>query len=96
MIEMPPPQRRAVAAWAMYDWANSVFSVTVISAFFPLFLKQYWSSGVDATISTFQLGLANAAAAWSSPSSPRCSARSPIRAARASASWRSSPCWPSS
>ena len=61
MIEMPPPQRRAVAAWAMYDWANSVFSVTVISAFFPLFLKQYWSSGVDATISTFQLGLANAA-----------------------------------
>jgi len=45
----------------MYDWANSVFSVTVISAFFPLFLKQYWSSGVDPTVSTFQLGLANAA-----------------------------------
>src|SRR5882672_4513511 len=53
--------RRAVVAWAMYDWANSVFSVTVISAFFPLFLKQYWSSGVDPTVSTFQLGLANAA-----------------------------------
>jgi MFS transporter, UMF1 family len=45
----------------MYDWANSVFSVTVISAFFPLFLKQYWSAGVDATTSTFQLGVANAA-----------------------------------
>lgn len=50
-----------VVAWALYDWANSVFSVTVISAFFPLFLKQYWSSGVDPTTSTFQLGLANAA-----------------------------------
>ncbi len=52
---------RPVLAWAMYDWANSVFSVTVISAFFPLFLKQYWSSGVEATTSTFQLGIANAA-----------------------------------
>ena len=52
--------RRAIYAWAMYDWANSVFSVTVISAFFPLFLKQYWSSGNDATVSTFQLGVANA------------------------------------
>jgi UMF1 family MFS transporter len=44
----------------MYDWANSVFSVTVIAAFFPLFLKQYWSAGVDPTVSTFQLGVANA------------------------------------
>src|SRR5690242_21923237 len=52
--------RRAIYAWAMYDWANSVFSVTVISAFFPLFLKQYWSTGNDATVSTFQLGVANA------------------------------------
>jgi len=50
-----------VIAWALYDWANSVFSVTIISAFFPLFLKQYWAIGVDATTSTFQLGLANAA-----------------------------------
>ena len=54
-------QRKAVVAWAMYDWANSVFSVTVISAFFPLFLKQYWSAGVDATTTTFLLGVANAA-----------------------------------
>ena len=43
--------RRAIRAWAMYDWANSVFSVTAMSAFFPLFLKQYWSSGHDATVS---------------------------------------------
>jgi UMF1 family MFS transporter len=57
----PRRGRRAVVAWAMYDWANSVFSVTVISAFFPLFLKQYWNAGEAATSSTFQLGLANAA-----------------------------------
>ena len=55
-------ERRAVISWALYDWANSVFAVTVISAFFPLFLKQYWSAGTDATASTLQLGVANSAA----------------------------------
>ena len=55
-------ERRSVISWALYDWANSVFAVTVISAFFPLFLKQYWSAGTDATASTLQLGMANSAA----------------------------------
>ena len=54
--------RRAVISWALYDWANSAFAITVISAFFPLFLKQYWSAGSDATASTLQLGVANSAA----------------------------------
>ena len=56
------PARRAVISWALYDWANSVFAVTVMAAFFPLFLKQYWSAGSDATTSTLQLGVANSAA----------------------------------
>src|SRR5881397_1390237 len=51
--------RRKVISWALYDWANSAFAITVMSAFFPLFLKQYWSDGADATITTFRLGLAN-------------------------------------
>ena len=51
---------RAVWSWAFFDWANSAFVVTVISAFFPLFLKRYWSVGLDPTVSTFQLGVANA------------------------------------
>jgi MFS transporter, UMF1 family len=51
--------RRNVVSWALYDWANSAFAITVMSAFFPLFLKQYWSEGVDATLTTFRLGLAN-------------------------------------
>ncbi len=53
-------ERRSVLAWALYDWANSAFAITVITAFFPLFLKQYWSAGTDATVTTFQLGVANA------------------------------------
>lgn len=51
--------RRSVLSWALYDWANSAFAITVMSAFFPLFLKQYWSDGADATLTTFRLGLAN-------------------------------------
>lgn len=49
-------------AWALYDWANSAFATTVMAGFFPLFFKQYWNVGVDATVSTFRLGLANSAA----------------------------------
>jgi UMF1 family MFS transporter len=51
---------RPVWAWALYDWANSAFATTVLAGFFPLFFKDYWS-GTDASVSTFQLGAANAA-----------------------------------
>ena len=29
---------RLLNAWAFYDWANSVYSLTVVSAIFPLYL----------------------------------------------------------
>jgi UMF1 family MFS transporter len=50
---------RTAAAWAFYDWANSAFSTTVMAGFFPLLFKQYWSAGVDATESSYRLGVAN-------------------------------------
>ena len=56
------PDRKAIIAWAFYDWANSAFAVTVISAFFPLFLRQYWNADGDSASSTLQLGFANSAA----------------------------------
>jgi UMF1 family MFS transporter len=49
-------------SWALYDWANSAFATTVLAGFFPLFFKKYWSAGSDVTVSTFQLGVANAVA----------------------------------
>ncbi len=55
-------QTRGVLAWALYDWANSAFATTVIAGFFPVFFKQFWSTGVAATESTFRLGLANSMA----------------------------------
>src|SRR6185369_8528806 len=51
--------RRPVVAWALCDWANSAFATTVMAGFFPLYFKQYWNAGVEATQSTFRLGLAN-------------------------------------
>ena len=50
---------RPVFAWALYDWANSVFATTIIAGFFPVFFKEYWSAGADAVVSTARLGFAN-------------------------------------
>lgn len=52
---------RQVISWALYDWANSAFAVIVLAVFFPLFFKDYWAGGVEATTSTFRLGVANSA-----------------------------------
>ncbi len=56
--------RRPVVAWALYDWANSAFATTVMAGFFPVFFKQYWSVGVEASVSTFRLGMANGVASF--------------------------------
>jgi UMF1 family MFS transporter len=54
-----PYKRRDTVSWALYDWANSAFATTVLAGFFPVFFQQYWSTGVDPTISTSRLGFAN-------------------------------------
>lgn len=57
-------KRRAIWAWALIDWANSAFAIVVMTAFFPIFFKKYWSAvpGVTAEQSTAYLGIANSAA----------------------------------
>lgn len=59
-----PLLNRQVVSWALYDWANSAFATTVMVVFFPVFFKQYWSTGVSATESTFWLGMANGGASF--------------------------------
>ena len=54
-----PYKRRDTVSWALYDWANSAFATTVLAGFFPVFFQQFWSTGVDPTVSTSRLGLAN-------------------------------------
>lgn len=45
-------------SWVFYDVGNSAFATTVIAGFFPVFFKQYWSSGVATEVSTARLGIA--------------------------------------
>jgi len=54
--------KKEVLSWALYDWANSAFATTIIAGLFPVFFKQYWNTGVDATVSTARLGMANSIA----------------------------------
>ena len=55
-------ETKTVLSWAFYDWANSAYATTVMAGFFPIFFKQYWSTGLDVHVSTFRLGAANSLA----------------------------------
>lgn len=55
-------QARPELSWALYDWANSAFATTVMAGFFPTFFRQFWSAGAESSVTTFRLGMANAAA----------------------------------
>lgn len=56
-----PANRRAIWSWAFIDWANSAFAIVVMTAFFPIFFKEYWCNvpGMTPERSTLYLGLAN-------------------------------------
>jgi len=44
---------KQVITWALYDWANSAFALSVLAVLFPLVLGNYWGvddGGVSATI----------------------------------------------
>jgi UMF1 family MFS transporter len=53
---------RKVIAWALYDWANSAFALSVMAVLFPLFLGSYWSAGDDGNVVTQRLAWVTAAA----------------------------------
>lgn len=53
------PTRASMLSWALYDWANSAFAASVMTAFFPIFFKRYWNAGVEPTEVTFRLGIAS-------------------------------------
>lgn len=45
--------------WLLYDWANSVFATSVVAAFFPIVLRNYWAKVLDSETVTLYLGLTN-------------------------------------
>ena len=53
---------RQVVAWALYDWGNSAFALSVLAVLFPLFLHDYWSFGDDGALVTQRLAWTTASA----------------------------------
>lgn len=47
--------KRITNAWCMYDWANSVYPLTITSAIFPI----YWNSQTKAGVDLFGMHLSN-------------------------------------
>ncbi|MGX2960850.1 MFS transporter [Peribacillus sp. JNUCC 23] len=59
MGKMSTPER----SWALYDWANSAYSIVVVTAIFPLYFKASASeAGIAASLSTAYWGYANSIA----------------------------------
>ena len=49
-------------SWALYDWANSVYALLVMTAFFPYFLKHHAETAATGLSTTVVLGYASSAA----------------------------------
>jgi UMF1 family MFS transporter len=55
--------RPELRAWAMYDWANSAFWSTIVTAVFPPFFSRYAAAGLDAVEATARFAWATTIAA---------------------------------
>jgi MFS transporter, UMF1 family len=53
---------KGVWGWILYDCGNSAFATTIMAGFFPVFFKNYWSSGTGINTSTAMLGFGNSVA----------------------------------
>lgn len=50
---------RQSLSWAFYDWANSAFTLVVITSFFPIIYRDYWAAGETSANITFHLATVN-------------------------------------
>ena len=60
MTNLPKGNKKLLNAWAFYDWANSVYSLTIASAVFPIFYEALFSERGH-YIEVFGLELKNSA-----------------------------------
>jgi UMF1 family MFS transporter len=60
MADLPKGNKKLLNAWAFYDWANSVYTLTIASAVFPIFYEALFSER-DHYIDVFGLHLKNSA-----------------------------------
>ena len=61
-MNRPRVLNRQVMAWALYDWGNSAFALSVLAVLYPLFLGSYWSAGDEGATVTARLALVTFAA----------------------------------
>lgn len=58
--------KKTIRAWVMYDWANSVYQLTILSVIFPIYYNSVTSSPNGNIISIFGFDVINSAAySWS-------------------------------
>ncbi|MGB5256542.1 MAG: MFS transporter [Woeseiaceae bacterium] len=55
-MRLLPIFNRRVIGWALYDWANSAFALSVLAVLFPIVLGNYWSIGDNGAQVTARLG----------------------------------------
>lgn len=60
MADLPKGSKKLLNAWAFYDWANSVYTLTIASAVFPIFYEALFSEG-NHYIDVFGFHLKNSA-----------------------------------
>ncbi|HEX9979861.1 MAG TPA: MFS transporter [Flavobacterium sp.] len=60
MADLPKGSKKLTNAWAFYDWANSVYSLVIASAVFPIFYDALFT-GRDSYIHVFGASLKNSA-----------------------------------
>src|SRR5690554_2182287 len=53
MKNLPKGSKKLLNAWAFYDWANSVYSLVIASAIFPIFYQALFASSEDDTVQVF-------------------------------------------
>lgn len=58
---MKYPGKKAVNAWAFYDWANSVYSLVISTAIFPIYFNSVTINGNDDQVSFLGLEWTNTA-----------------------------------
>lgn len=51
--------KKVIRSWVMYDWANSVYQLTIASAIFPIYYNQVTRYNSDCTVSFFGLNVIN-------------------------------------
>ena len=47
---LPKGSKKLIGAWTLYDWANSVYSLVISTAIFPIYYSEYIFANSDSII----------------------------------------------